>query len=254
MKEIHKAYMKAGLPWIDLPTDFAIRNILYFIAAREGIKFILIGHDFRSEGTQPNEWTHGDSKQLKYIVKNFSNISLRTYPYLSLIKYFYLGYLKRIKIIKPYYYIDYNKQKAQKYLIDHYDWEYYGGHHHENIFTKFTIAYWLKNKFNIDKRIITLSAQVLSGKIDRDLALKMLSEPPYNEEDMERDKNYVIKKLGLSQQEFNSIWNTDNKTIWDYPSYLPLFNKLSKIIIPLISMVAHSKPTFLYQHEMTQNK
>jgi hypothetical protein len=250
MKEIHKAYMKAGLPWIDMPTDFAIRNILYLIAAREGIKFILIGHDFRSEGTQPNEWTHGDSKQLKYIVKNFSNISLRTYPYLSLIKYFYLGYLKKIKILKPYYYIDYNKQEAQKYLIDNYDWEYYGGHHHENIFTKFAIAYWLKNKFNIDKRIITLSAQVLSGGINRDSTLKMLNEPPYNEEDMERDKNYVIKKLGLNGSEFNDIWNSPNKTIFDYPSFLPLFNKYSKIIIPILSLILHSKPTFLYQHEM----
>lgn len=64
IKDILKSYIKAGLPWIDFPTDHAIKSILYRTAKRENIKHILIGHDFRSEGTQPNEWTYGDSRQL----------------------------------------------------------------------------------------------------------------------------------------------------------------------------------------------
>jgi N-acetyl sugar amidotransferase len=252
MKEIHKAYMRSGLPWIDLPTDLAIRNILYRTAYKEKIKYILIGHDFRSEGTQPNDWTHGDSKQLKYIIKKFSSIRLNSYPYLSLLKFFYLTYVQKIKILRPYYYIEYNKQEAQKYLIDNYSWEYYGGHHHENIFTKFTIAYWLKKKFNIDKRIITLSAQVLSGHFTRDSAIELLKEEPYDPLQMERDKNYVIKKLGLTDKEFDNIWNSANKTIFDYPSFLPFFNKYSKFVKPILSLILHSKPTFFYQHEMNQ--
>ena len=57
MKDVLKSYMKASLPWIDFPTDHAIKSILYKIARREKIKYILIGQDFRSEGTQPREWT-----------------------------------------------------------------------------------------------------------------------------------------------------------------------------------------------------
>ena len=65
MKDILLSYMKASLPWIDCPTDHAIKSILYQTALKEKIKYILIGHDFRSEGTQPYEWTYGDGRQIK---------------------------------------------------------------------------------------------------------------------------------------------------------------------------------------------
>jgi len=35
VKDLLKAYMKAGLPWIDMPTDLAIKAVLYKIANRE---------------------------------------------------------------------------------------------------------------------------------------------------------------------------------------------------------------------------
>ena len=100
MKSIHVAYMKANLPWIDMPTDFAIRSSAYKIAKKEGIKTILIGHDFRSEGTQPNEWSHGDSRQLRYIVKKFSNnkVKFSSYPVLSTWKMLIYSQLYGIKI------------------------------------------------------------------------------------------------------------------------------------------------------------
>ena len=71
IKDLFRAYMKSGLPWIDMPSDLAIKAVLYRIASREKIKFILRGNDFRSEGTQPREWTYGDGKQLKYLYKKF---------------------------------------------------------------------------------------------------------------------------------------------------------------------------------------
>ena len=67
MKDILCSYIKASMPWVDFPTDHAIKSALYRIADREGIKYILIGHDFRSEGMQPNEWSNSDDKQLNFI-------------------------------------------------------------------------------------------------------------------------------------------------------------------------------------------
>ena len=64
VKAVLRAYMKAGLPWIDGPTDNAIKSVLFNIADREGIKFVINGSDFRSEGKQPSEWTYTDSKQM----------------------------------------------------------------------------------------------------------------------------------------------------------------------------------------------
>ena len=42
IKDILRAYMRAILPWIDNPTDQAIHSILYQIAKREKIKYILL--------------------------------------------------------------------------------------------------------------------------------------------------------------------------------------------------------------------
>ena len=71
MKDILLSYMKASLPWTDFPTDHAIKSTLYRVARNENIGYILIGHDFRSEGSQPLEWTYSDSYQLSYINKKF---------------------------------------------------------------------------------------------------------------------------------------------------------------------------------------
>jgi len=253
MKSIHKAYMRAGLPWIDSPTDFAIRNTLVIIARREKIKYVLGGHDFRSEGTQPHEWTHGDSRQLTHIIKTFGDRKRKTLPFLSYYSQAFHSYFLGIRAVNPYYYLDYQKKEAQKFLIDNYGWEYYGGHHHENIFTKFTIAYWLPGKFGIDKRIITLSAQVLNHEISREEALTAIRKPPYDPEKMEYDKQYVIKKLDLSPEDFASIWSAPNKTFRDYPSHFELLNKYSKVLVPLFRIMGRHKPTFLYQQEFRQD-
>ena len=70
MKDILRSYMKASLPWIDAPTDLAIKAVMYKVAIKEGIKYIIRGNDFRSEGKQPKEWTYIDNKQLRFIHKN----------------------------------------------------------------------------------------------------------------------------------------------------------------------------------------
>jgi hypothetical protein len=239
--------MKASLPWIDNPTDQAIKAVLFKIANREGIKYILNGHDFRSEGKQPVEWTYGDSKQLKSICKRYGSCKLKTFPYLTFSKLIYLSYVKGIKVIKPLFYIDYQKKTAQEMLKKEYDWEYYGGHHHENVFTKFSISYWLRNKFNIDKRKITLSAQIVAGEISRDEAINQLKQPPYDPEQMERDKFFVLKKLDLTEKDFKKILDNPNRTFMDYPSYYPVLLKFLKVIKPILSNIL--KTTLFFEIE-----
>ena len=241
VKAVLRAFMKAGLPWIDGPTDRAIKSTLFNIAAKENIKTILVGTDFRSEGKQPEEWTHNDSKLFKYIVSKFENKKLKTYPNMSLFRQIYCGAILRIKRYQPFYHIEYQKKTAQEYLIRNYNWKYYGGHHHENLFTKFSIAHWMFNKFNIDKRIITFSAQIISGEMTRDEAITELQNLPFDEKQMKRDINTVIKKLGLSFDEFKIIWNCPNKTFHEYPSHYNLImnnrkaiKKYSHLIMPTV--------------------
>ena len=250
MNDILVSYMKAGLPWIDCPSDHAIKSMLYKIAYRKGIKYILSGGDFRSEGKQPSEWTYSDVRQLEYIQTKFGHHKFKTFPYLTIKETIFLSYIKGIKVVAPYNYLDYQKKTAQAFLIKEYDWEYYGGHHHENIFTKFVVGCWLPQKFNIDKRIITLSAQILSGEITRKDALEELKNPPYDQTQMEEDKTYIIAQLGLTQDEFEEIWTNLNKYFIDYPSNYTTIRKYMKFIKPILKYVLHREPMMFAEMEI----
>lgn len=253
VQAVLRAYMKASLPWIDGPTDLAINAVLYKIAHREGIKYILNGSDFRSEGKQPTEWTYTDARQLLSIIKNNEHKNLKSYPYTSLSKLLFYGFVMGIKVYRPLSYLKYQKKEAQKYLNENYKWQYYGGHHHENVFTKFAIAYWLPQKFGIDKRKITLSAQILSGEIEREYAIKQLNEPSCDPSEIERDKEYVIKKLDLSLSEFDEIFNLPNKDFKDYPSYMPMMIRFSKLARFLIKKTLPFIP-FIYLEQEARQK
>lgn len=250
IKDLHRAYIKASLPWIDYPTDQAIHSILYKIALREKVKYILTGTDFRSEGKQPTEWTYSDSRQLKFIHHLFGKEKLKSYPIISFPQLIYYGYFRKIKIIHPFNYITYNKTTAKKYLQENYGWENYGGHHYENLFTKWAIGYWMYEKFNIDKRKITYSAQIISGEMSRDEALIEVNKTPYNKKNIENDTAFVLKKLDLNKDEFKKAWNDKNKSFLDYPSYYPLIKKLTKFIIPIVMKVFPIKPKIFYEMEI----
>jgi len=153
------------------------------------------------------------------------------------------------KVIAPFNYIDYNKEKAQVFLTEKYGWEYYGGHHYENVFTKWAIAYWMYEKFNIDKRLITISAQILSGAITREKALDFIKENPYSKEKAKLDTEYVLKKLELTKDEFEKIWISKNNSFLDYPSYYPFIMKMLKFISPLLKAMLPSKPKIFYEIE-----
>jgi hypothetical protein len=228
--------------------------VLFKIADREGIKYVLSGSDFRSEGKQPSEWTYTDSKQMLYLLKKYEGVKLKTYPYQSLFDMINSSLIKKIKDYRPFNHIEYEKKPAQDFLIKEYGWEYYGGHHHENVFTRFAIGYWMPKKFSIDKRIITLSAQVLTGQISRERALEMMKHPPYDEDLMKRDKEYIIKKLDFSGEEFDRIWKQENKHYWDYPSYMPLLQKYLKLSTTFLRKFFPTPPTILIERQTRKNE
>jgi len=116
MKDILLSYMKAGLPWIDIPTDLALLATLYKVANENDIKTIFVGNSFRTEGKQPTEWTHGDSKQLEYIQKKFGSKKIKTFPVLSPFKLIYFGAFKKIKMVRPFNYMNYDKVSAKVLL------------------------------------------------------------------------------------------------------------------------------------------
>jgi hypothetical protein len=165
----------------------------------------------------------------------------------------YLSIIKGIKVIRPYYFLDYSKQKAQEDLKRIYNWEYYGGHHHENLFTKFIISYWMYEKFGIDKRKISFSAQIMNGDLTREEAIARLDLLPYEPEQIDSQIDFVCKKLDISRDEFNEYFNRPNRFYYDYPNSQKLVYYNLKLIRFLSSIALHYVPSSISQMEQKKS-
>ena len=247
-KDLQISFLKASTPDADIPTDYAIYSVLYHVANREGIKYIFNGHSFRTEGTSPISWTYMDPLYVRAVHKKFGKIKrFRSFPHMSLLKLQYYIWIKGIREIRLMEYINYKKNEVDGILAKELDWKYYGGHHHENLYTKFFQSYYLPKKFNIDKRKIELSALVRSGQIDRQTALLEIKEIPY-----EYDKKvveYAINKLCITKSDWEEIMKTPIKSHNAYKTYLPyirLFKRPIKLatklkILPYILYLKYAR-------------
>jgi hypothetical protein len=196
------------------------------------IPYIIAGNNVVTESIMPDSWLYSskDSKMIKAIHDKFGKVKMKTYPRLTTFDYIQYLLLRGIRWVPILNYIPYVKSDAKKILIEELSWRDYGGKHYESIFTRFFHAYYLPNKFDYDLRKTYLSALICSGQITREDALEELKNPPASEEMLVNDKEYVMKKLGLSTEEFESIINASNKTFNDYPNTDKLWKSFAKII------------------------
>jgi N-acetyl sugar amidotransferase len=232
MRDLQLAYLKSSLANQDVPQDHAFFATLYDQLIRHKIKYFLTGHNIATESILPASWGYSamDSIQLKAIHRIYGQKKLKKFILLSFFKkYFWNPYFGSFKTIPPLDYMEYNKQEAKKIIIEKLNWKDYGGKHHESIFTKFFQSYYLPKKFNFDKRRAHLSSLIVSGQISRESALKELENPPYNPDELNSDKEYIAKKLGISVEELDNIIALPNKYYTDYPSEKILLDKLQKI-------------------------
>ncbi len=224
-KDLQISFLKSSTPDADIPTDYAIYSVLYDVANKEGVKYILNGHSFRTEGTSPISWTYMDPLYVKDVHRKFGKINkIKSFPHMTLAKLQYFIWAKGIREFRLMEFIDYNKKKVDKVLTEELDWEYYGGHHHENHYTKFFQSYYLPKKFNIDKRKTELSALVRSGQMKRKDAIAEVSASSYHFE--QETVSYVINKLGISSEEWEEIMNMPIKSHDDYRTLLPLIRSM----------------------------
>jgi len=231
-RDLQLSFLKASVPDAEIPTDHAIVTLIYQMAAKEGIKNIISGTDVNTESILPSKWSagHMDWRYIKSVQKRFGTRKLKSFPHLNFWEYyFYYPYVKKIKSIRLLDLIDYHKERAMEEMSRELGWKYYGGKHYESVYTRFFQSYILPNKFTFDKRKAHLSSLICSGEIDRQTALKKLKEPICDPSISKEDKSFVIKKLGISGQEFEKIMQLPHKFYGDYPSYLPLINILRPI-------------------------
>ena len=109
-------------------------------------------------------------------------------------------------------------------------WEYYGGHHYENLYTRFIHGYYLPTKFGIDKRKIEYSALIRSCQMSREDALEEIKAEICPRDQIDDDVRYVISKLGLTEADLEAIISSKNKMFIDYDTYYPIIMNLRGII------------------------
>jgi N-acetyl sugar amidotransferase len=178
-RDLQLSFLKASTPDGEVPTDHAITALLYQVAARHDLHYVITGTNMATESMLPEKWGYGyyDWRYVKDVHRRFGTQRITTYPHFSLLRLFYYVFIKRIRMVSILNYIDYNKAAAMETLQKDLGWIYYGGKHYESIYTRFYQAYLLPRKFSIDKRKAHYSSLIYSGQMTRDQAVELMKEP-----------------------------------------------------------------------------
>jgi N-acetyl sugar amidotransferase len=219
-RDLQLAFLRASVPEIETPTDIAIPAALHRVAAENGVRFIIMGGNYATEGILPRAWHYNakDVRFLRAVHRRFGSGKLRTFPTFGFVKETYYKVFKRVRLVYVLNLVPYSKTEAMKKLQGELGWEYYGGKHYESKITGFVQSYILPDKFNIDYRRATLSSQICAGEITREEALEILKRPPFDVARVPHEKAYVAKKFGISVEEMDAILAAPPRTHRDYPN------------------------------------
>ncbi|WP_148624593.1 N-acetyl sugar amidotransferase [Aliarcobacter cryaerophilus] len=229
--DIFRSFFYADVAEIEASTDLALAEVMYRAAWKYKVKYVLEGHSFMEEGITPVGRNYFDGKYIQTIHKRFGKLPMKSYPLMTISRFLFWTVFAKIQKIRPFWYIDYNKEDAKKFLEKEYDWKYYGGHHLENRMTAFFHSIYLPQKFNTDMRNNTLSAMVRNGKMSREDAWNEYNTPPHVEKDL---VEYFKKRLELSDEEYEKIMARKPKSWTEYPTYKKTF----ELLRPLFKILA----------------
>jgi N-acetyl sugar amidotransferase len=234
MKDFQLAFLKSGVPHIDIPQDHAFIATLYKFADKNGIKYILNGGNFSTECVQyPMKYYYygTDMIHLKDIMKKFGTIKMKSYPFSNIFYHkIYLRYFRGVQVLKLLNYTPFIKSEAEELLQSEYGWKPYPQKHFESRFTRFFEGYWLPKRFGFDPRRVMLSSLILTNQITRDEAIAMLDKPAYDLDMLHDDLRYIADKLDISLDELNIYFEMPRKYYWDYRNQQSIFKLGAKLL------------------------
>lgn len=224
--DIFRAFFRASVAEMDASTDLALAEVMYRAAWKYKVSYVLEGHSFVTEGITPVGRNYFDGKYIASIHSQYGTRSIPSYPLMNFKRLMFWTIGARIKKIRPYWYLDHNKEDARTLLERDYDWQYYGGHHLENRMSAFYHSVYIPQKFNTDFRNNTLSSLVRNGKMDRAEAWAEYNEPPHIEQEL---VTYFQKRLGLSENEYASIMAKPTKFWYEFRTYKRRFERMRPV-------------------------
>ena len=229
--DLFRAFFYAGVPEFDAPTDMGYAQLLRIAARKFGVKYILEGHSFVAEGLAPIGTMYLDGKYIHDVHKKYGKLPLKTYPLMTFSQFMKWILVYRQQFIRPLWFVNYSKESARARLIKETGWIYYGGHHLENRASAFTLKILQPQKFGIDTRNWSLSAEVRAGLMDRNEALRIYNTPL--QQDIELIE-YAKKRMKITNGEYETIMKGPKNSFLDYKPYKKTFERLR----PLFKVLA----------------
>ncbi len=239
--DIFRSFFLASVAEIEASTDLALAEVMYRAAWKYGVRYVLEGHSFVTEGITPVGRNYFDGKYIKSVHAQYGRRKLHSYPLMTFSRFLWWTVAARIRKIRPFWYLDYSKENARAFLEQSCDWKYYGGHHLENRMSAFLHSIYLPQKFDTDMRNNTLAALARNGVISREVAWGEYNEPPHAEDEL---LAYVKKRFDLSDEEFERVMALPPRSWWEFPTYKKRFERLR----PLFKILAAANfvPTSFY--------
>ncbi len=231
-RDLQVAFLRASVPDAEIPTDHAIGAVLYQTAAKHGIRHVIAGTNVVSEAIMPDRWTYGvgDWRYISAVHRQFGKRSIKGFPHYSLARQSWYQAVRRIRFVSLLNLVEYDKAEAMRTITDELSWRDYGGKHYESLYTKFFQGHILPVKFGIDKRRAHQATLINSGQTTREAALALLTSPPLPPDEEASEREYVVKKLGLGEEEFQRIMSEPPRSYRDYPNSVALRARISRAI------------------------
>ena len=228
-KEIQVAFLKSNILDVEIPTDLAIPAILHKIAKDKGVKSIVSGGNYYSEGILPLSWGYHVKKDMylyRKIVKRFakSNFKIVNTPTFSLFDEIYYKLFKKIKTYYPLNMMTYNSTHAKKILKLYVDWENYGGKHQESTYTKIIQNYYIPVRWGIDLRKATYSSLICSNQLKREESLGLLNSKVYTSDSLDSELIIISQKLNLNNDFFVNKVKEKGLFYFDFPNNRIIIN------------------------------
>ncbi|MBS1685722.1 MAG: N-acetyl sugar amidotransferase [Bacteroidetes bacterium] len=230
-RDVQLSILKASVMDIEIVSDHVNIATLFHAAVKHHVRWIFTGENLKTEGTMPGCWIHNknDLYHIRSIHRRFGALPMRTFPQLGFMRKKYYEQILGISIVPLLNFVPYHKKRAIEILQRELDWQHPGGKHFESLFTRLYQTHILPVKFGVDKRKAHLSTLIQSGQITRAEAEAALAEEIISPEALAVDKDKVLKKLALSESEFQALMAIPPKAHSDYPCYFLGFGLLNRI-------------------------
>lgn len=232
--QIQRAYLKAGVANIEAVTDHAISALIYYVALSEGIKYVLSGSNWATEGILPRAWG-SDNRDLTNIeaifernTSIFSSARIDRFIRMGLWRRLFVERFK-LKTVKPLNYVNYSPSRAFKTLETEWGIIPYGEKHGENQLTRFYQKFILPIRWNVDKRKAHLSTLICRGEITRGEALEILSWRPEHYAQMSEDMDLFLEKFNASDAMLSDWLLAPKHYADEYPNNRAALDKLRQL-------------------------